>query len=243
MKIRDWSVTDLIAIVSAVALVVTVASQAYFYLRLNALWVMSILSPSVYFVEVIKVLCLTSILIVSVPIFEFIYNYLIQKFLGKRKIIYKGNSEEIKILLHKKRKKYVIGFTIFSIFCMLSIFGVLHELGLPVTEVILFWISFIFGLCLSLFTNNKLDIITRRITIVLIVIFVTALNAELKIAYLKFSPTVYLKNNTFDKSKKIRLLESYQDKVVTFEDQNSKLVIRVLKIDQVDRIEEYKEAN
>ena len=48
MKLKEFSLTDIIAVISTVALVVTMASQTYFYYKLDALWVMSILSPSVY---------------------------------------------------------------------------------------------------------------------------------------------------------------------------------------------------
>ena len=78
MKLKEFSLTDIIAVISTVALVVTMASQTYFYYKLDALWVMSILSPSVYFIEVMKVLLLTSILIVGVSIFETIYSFLLK---------------------------------------------------------------------------------------------------------------------------------------------------------------------
>lgn len=243
MKFKELSITDIMAVVSAVALIVTVASQTYFYYRINALWVMSILSPSIYFIEVINVLALSFILIVSVPLFESIYRLLIKWLIGKRKIVYKENTNEIKILLIKKRKKYVRYFTVFSIICLLSIFSIFRVLELPITLRIELFTFFIFGLCLSLFTNKELEVFTRRITLILIIICVTALNAEIKIAYLKYAPIVYLKNENYEHGNKNRLLQSYQDNVVIFEDQNSKLVVRVSKIDQVEKIEEYEVSN
>ena len=80
MKLKEFSLTDIIAVISAAALIVTMASQTYFYYKLDALWVMSILSPFVYFIEVMKVLLLTSILIVGVSIFETIYSFLLKIF-------------------------------------------------------------------------------------------------------------------------------------------------------------------
>ena len=82
MKLKEFSLTDIIAVISASALILTMASQTYFYYKLDALWVMSILSPSVYFIEVMKVLLLTSILIVGVSIFETIYSFLLKILIG-----------------------------------------------------------------------------------------------------------------------------------------------------------------
>ena len=235
MKLKEFSLTDIIAVISAAALVVTMASQTYFYYKLDALWVMSILSPSVYFIEVMKVLLLTSILIVGVSIFETIYSFLLKILIIKRKIPYKNNEKEINILLIKNKKSYIRGFTVFSILLLMIIFWGLSKLGIAVTNSIIYWTYFILGLSLALLTNKSLDLVTRRLTLILIVISVTALNAEIKISRLKNAPVVFVKESN---SKVVRatLVEAYQDKIIVANSKDLNGGLKILKLDQVEKI-------
>ena len=235
MKLKEFSLTDIIAVISAAALIVTMASQTYFYYKLDALWVMSILSPSVYFIEVMKVLLLTSILIVGVSIFETIYSFLLKILIIKRKIPYKNNEKEINILLIKNKKSYIRGFTVFSILLLMIIFGGVSKLGISVTNSIIYWTYFILGLSLALLTNKSLDLVTRRLTLILIVISVTALNAEIKISRLKNAPVVFIKESN---SKVVRatLVEAYQDKIIVANSKDLNGGLKILKLDQVEKI-------
>ncbi|MHC5170653.1 hypothetical protein ACVIAJ_09885 [Acinetobacter johnsonii] len=235
MKLKEFSLTDIIAVISAAALIVTMASQTYFYYKLDALWVMSILSPSVYFIEVMKVLLLTSILIVGVSIFETIYSFLLKILIIKRKIPYKNNGKEINTLLIKNKKSYIRGFTVFSILLLMIIFWGLSKLGISVTNSIIYWTYFILGLSLALLTNKSLDLVTRRLTLILIVISVTALNAEIKISRLKNAPVVFIKESN---SKVVRatLVEAYQDKIIVANSKDLNGGLKILKLDQVEKI-------
>lgn len=235
MKLKEFSLTDIIAVISTVALVVTMASQTYFYYKLDALWVMSILSPSVYFIEVMKVLLLTSILIVGVSIFETIYSFLLKILIIKRKIPYKNNEKEINILLIKNKKSYIRGFTVFSILLLMIIFWGLSKLGISVSNSIIYWTYFILGLSVALLTNKSLDLVTRRLTLILIVISVTALNAEIKISRLKNAPVVFVKESN---SKVVRatLVEAYQDKIIVANSKDLNGGLKILKLDQVEKI-------
>ncbi len=93
------------------------------------------------------------------------------------------------------------------------IFWGLSKLGISVTNSIIYWTYFILGLSLALLTNKSLDLVTRRLTLILIVISVTALNAEIKISRLKNAPVVFIKESN---SKVVRatLVEAYQDKII-----------------------------
>ena len=84
--------------------------------------------------------------------------------------------------LIKNKKSYIRGFTVFSILLLMIIFCGLSKLGISVTNSIIYWTYFILGLSLALLTNKSLDLVTRRLTLILIVISVTALNAEIKIS-------------------------------------------------------------
>ncbi|QCO22421.1 hypothetical protein C9E88_013450 [Acinetobacter cumulans] len=234
---KELTVSDLIALLSVFAVGLSVLSNAYFYYSLDALWIMSTLSPSVYFVEVFRVLFLVCLLIISAACFEWLYKILLKSLFRKRKIFYKNNEQEIKNLLAKKRKSFIRGYTVFSVLLMNLIFKVLENFGFIFTIQIYIWAFFIFGLSMALVTNHTLDLITKRITLALMVILVTALNAEIKIAYLSEAPTVYFKDNS-SRSQQAQLLEAYQDKIIVFRQAitGDDKVITILKIDQVERI-------
>ena len=112
MKIKDLSLTDYISGVSAIGLAISVISQSYFYFRLDALWVMSLISPTIYLFDVIKVIVFLLILVGGVIALEQFYRYLTKKFRHKKKIKY-VESKSIDDLLIKNRANYERNFYIF----------------------------------------------------------------------------------------------------------------------------------
>ena len=115
------------------------------------------------------------------------------------------------------------------------IFWGLSKLGISVTNSIIYWTYFILGLSLALFKNKSLDLLTRRLTLILIVISVTALNAEIKISRLKNAPVVFIKESN---SKVVRatLVEAYQDKIIVANSKDLNGGLKILKLDQVEKI-------
>ena len=115
------------------------------------------------------------------------------------------------------------------------IFWGLSKLGISVTNSIIYWTYFILGLSLALLTNKSLDLVTRRLTLILIVISVTALNAEIKISRLKNAPVVFIKESN---SKVVRatLVEAYQDKIIVANSKDLNGGLKILKLDQVEKI-------
>ena len=99
------------------------------------------------------------------------------------------------------------------------------------TEI--YWTYFILGL--ALLTNKSLDLVTRRLTLILIVISVTALNAEIKRSRLKNAPVVFVKESN---SKVVRatLVEAYQDKIIVANSKDLNGGLKILKLDQVEKI-------
>ncbi|OTG62743.1 hypothetical protein B9T29_05860 [Acinetobacter sp. ANC 3903] len=235
MKLKESSLTDFIAAISAVALVVTMASQTYFYYRLDALWLLSILPPSVFFLEVMRVLALTVILIAGALGAETIYKFVIKICIRKRKIIYKNNEKEIKILLDKKRKSFVLGYTIFSILLLYFILIGLRKFGFLITSQVMFWTAFTWGSLLKTVASRELDNVSRRISLIFVLICATALNAEIKIAYINNAPVILIKGENEVKSE-LKLLDMYQDKVIVFYRNNSKYEFNVLQSDQIEKI-------
>ena len=137
--------------------------------------------------------------------------------------------------LIKNKKSYIRGFTVFSILLLMIIFCGLSKLGISVTNSIIYWTYFILGLSLALLTNKSLDLVTRRLTLILIVISVTALNAEIKRSRLKNAPVVFVKESN---SKVVRatLVEAYQDKIIVANSKDLNGGLKILKLDQVEKI-------
>ena len=65
MSNKKLSVADFITIVTAISVAITAVTQAYFYFRLDALWLMPLINPSIYFLEVVKVFLF--LLIIRLP--------------------------------------------------------------------------------------------------------------------------------------------------------------------------------
>lgn len=76
---KELSITELFGVLSVVALSISVFSNAFFYYSLDAVWVMSILSPTFYIFEILKVLLLMSGVIVLVIFLMETFKWLIKK--------------------------------------------------------------------------------------------------------------------------------------------------------------------
>ncbi|MDD0802097.1 hypothetical protein N5E66_15495 [Acinetobacter johnsonii] len=235
MKFKESSLTDIIAAISAVALVVTMASQTYFYYRLDALWLLSILPPSVFFIEVLRVLALVVILILGAFASEAIYKLIIKLCMKKRKILYKDNADAIKNLLDKKRKSFVRGYAVFSIVLLYFVLVAFQKFGFLITTEVMFWTAFTWGSLLKTVSSKELNNITRRVSLVFILICTTALNAEIKIAYINTAPIVFMKSEKGERNE-VKLLDMYQDKVIVFYQNDSKYEFNVLQSDQIEKI-------
>lgn len=235
MKFKESSLTDIIAAISAAALVVTMVSQTYFYYRLDALWLLSILPPSVFFLEVLRVLALVVILILGALGSEVIYKFILNICLRKRKIIYKNNEDSIKKLLDKKRKSFVRGYSIFSIILLYCVFIIFQKFGFLLTNEVMFWTAFTWGALLKIVSDKELSMFTKRTSLISVLICATVLNAEIKIAYINKAPIVYIKNEDQEENE-ARLLDMYQDKVIVFYQDDSKYEFSVLQSDQIEKI-------
>lgn len=76
---KELSLTELFGALSVIALSISVISNAYFYYSLDAMWVMSILSPAFYISEIIKVLALIFAPIALVGMLMDLYAFLLRK--------------------------------------------------------------------------------------------------------------------------------------------------------------------
>lgn len=111
---KELSITELFGILSVVALSISVISNAFFYYSLDALWVMSILSPTFYVFEIIKVATITASAILAVGGLMNLYKFLLKKSrLLRPKVRYKihANSDNLalKMSLRCAEKNLLFG--------------------------------------------------------------------------------------------------------------------------------------
>ena len=70
---KEFSISELFGILSVVALTISVLANTYFYYSLDAIWVMSVLSPTFYVMDIIKVITALSVVIFFNAFFVFYY--------------------------------------------------------------------------------------------------------------------------------------------------------------------------
>ena len=86
MQVGSRSLTDVMTFVSGAALAICMLSQTFFYWRLDAIWVMSLISPSIYLIELFKVFSTVICVIFFGIIVSEIYKNLLSKYWFKEKI-------------------------------------------------------------------------------------------------------------------------------------------------------------
>ena len=112
MKFKELNITEFVSLLTIVALSICVISQTYFYYRLDALWVMSLIPPSIYLFDIIKVIVFILLNLIMVMSLEALYLKITKKFRHGKRIKYK-NDEDISKLLIENRKLYERNFQIF----------------------------------------------------------------------------------------------------------------------------------
>ena len=247
MKLKELSFTDLIAIFSAISITVTFISQTYFYYRLDALWLMAVITPSAYILEVIKVFLILFLLLIYILILKAFYDYLFKKILSKNKVnLSMINSLDIQVLLSKNRKKYERNFIIFV--CILTEIIALILIFLRVIDPTKSYaIPIIIGACIgaviSLILARNLEKSLKFSIWGIVIILVSLLNAEFKYNQLNSLETVYL---TDEKSEfnKAKLVEISSDKAILLKrDIKTKLEIKIVPIDDIEKIVVEKRSN
>ena len=70
MQLKEISITEIMGLLSFVGIAISVIAQTYFYLRLDAIWVMSIISPTIYLLDIIKVIVCLLVIMGSIDLFH-----------------------------------------------------------------------------------------------------------------------------------------------------------------------------
>lgn len=154
MKIKDLSITEITTVITGIGLTINVIAQTYFYIRIDALWIMSIISPSIYILDVFKIIILFLILFGIFLSFETLYRQVTKKFRLKTKILYSAElKENIENILIENRKKYERIFKIIVFLIIWLICYLFTDLELKTTYRFLC----ITGLCIGIFLILTLD--------------------------------------------------------------------------------------
>lgn len=249
MKLKELSFTDLIAIFSAISITITFISQTYFYFRLDSLWLMSVITPSAYILEVIKVFLILFLLLTYILVLKDLYDYLFRKIFSKKKVkLTNKNSLEIRELLLKDRKKYESYLTIWvCVFTGGIVFTLLYlrVLDLSKSYAIPLLIGFCVGSVLSLIFARNLEKSIKLSIWGIVIILVSLLNAEFKYNQLDNLETIYVKDHQSEFNK-AKLLEISSDKAILLKRDkktNMEMEIKIVPIDSIEKIVVKKSPN
>ena len=247
MKLKELSLTDLIAFFSAISITVTFTSQTYFYYRLDSLWLMAVITPSSYILEVIKVFLILFVLLIYILILKAFYDYSFKKKLTKKKVkLTSNNSLKIREILLKDRKKYESYLTIWvCIFTGGIVFTLLFFRVIDSSKSLI--IPLLIGACvggvLSLIFSKNLDKSIKFSIWGIVIILVSLLNAEFKYNQLNRLETVYLTDEKSDFNK-AKLVEISSDKAILLKrDIKTNIEIKIVPIDDIEKIVVEKRSN
>src|SRR5690606_23842416 len=118
MILKEVTVTEALSFFSAFALIISLINQTYFYYRLDAMWVMSLISPTIYLFDIFKVIATLLILIGVMTLLDFLYKNITKKIIYKKRIIFRQGDDLSKLLI-EKRKEYERNFIIFILLILI----------------------------------------------------------------------------------------------------------------------------
>jgi hypothetical protein len=236
---KELSITELFGVLSVIALSISVLSNAFFYFSLDALWVMSVLSPTFYIFEIIKVIVIMFSAIAVVGGLLDIYKYVLKKCqLLKPKARYKFNTHcdnsEFRQLIKRGERRFELGQI-----CFVVILTTLGSIILFHFRIIGFvsvlWCAILVGSILAVLTDKEVhkDKSLKIVILTIIALFATCFSAQLKLNSIQNAPIAFLKSP--DKNKWY-VLDGFQDKVILLSQEKNKSNIKVVKFEEIDRI-------
>ncbi|MDY6455970.1 hypothetical protein [Acinetobacter faecalis] len=237
MKIKDLSITEITTVITGIGLTINVIAQTYFYIRIDALWIMSIISPSIYILDVFKIIILFLILFGIFLSFETLYRQVTKKFRLKTKILYSAElKENIENILIENRKKYERIFKIIVFLIIWLICYLFTDLELKTTYRFLC----ITGLCIGIFLILTLDKtltknFKRSLLGVLLVLGAIGLG-ELKFIQIDKLPIVILKDQKSDFQKSQLLEISKTEAILLKQDKKGSNSFKIITSNQIDKI-------
>lgn len=236
---KELSITELLGILSVISLSVSVLSNAFFYFSLDALWVMSVLSPTFYIFEIIKVTVILFAAIAVVGGLIALYKFLLKKWqILKPKARYRlnihGDNSELKRSVKSSEKRFEIGQIVFiTIVTTIGVVTLFHFKWIGYTSVL--WCAVLVGSILAFLTDKEIhkDQSLKIVVFTIIALFATCYSAQLKLNGIQNSPIAFLKSS--DKNTWY-VLDGFQDKVILLNQAKNKSNIKVVKFEEIDRI-------
>jgi MFS family permease len=241
MNDKKLSITDFFAIITAISVTITAATQTYFYFRLDALWLMPLINPSIYLIEVIKVFLFLLCVLLITAVLGGMYAWLTKKIRHKKKIkISELDAKALTKLLDKNRKLYKRNFTRFymGIFAILSfalIFIFKHSYLLITPLLSGGILGAALGCVLTIFLEKDLSRELKFVLLVACIIFISFFNAEMKYSLLKFAPNVHLLNDKHDFNG-TKLIEISQGKVILLKRQQQSNEFTIVDTNEIKKI-------
>ena len=223
-----------------IALCISVSFNAFFYYFLDALWVVSTLSPSIYIAEIFKVLGVLLMSIVTVGLlmdgYDLFFRCLI-KLKGKSRLKLYSDPSRNKVILTKIKtfnQRYVFWQNVFvTLTTILILMFLVHFKIFSATS--LFFFSIIIGLVLAIFNHQELK---KDRSLKFFVFFILTFACTFYAAYMKCEsidhlPQAILKNDKTNQHWQV--LNGGQDKMILLQ-RDSNDTIKVVKFDEIDRI-------
>lgn len=236
MKVKELSIGEIVTILTGIGLSISVIAQSYFYFRLNSIWVMSLISPTIYLLDVIKVISILLTLLIGILGIEIAYRKCTKKIRVRKRIVYR-QGDDILDYLNKNRIKYEITFRVFliAVLAMVIIF-LLPTLNFKANLVF----YFIFGICLGtvlmLVLEKSLSRKFRLFTTLFLLVISSILYGEYKFIKLENLPQIIQKNHS-TLNNRLYLLEISRTNAVLLErSENGANSFKIVDLNQIDTI-------
>lgn len=238
MKLKEFSVAEIITILTTIGLSISVIAQSYFYFRLNAIWVMSLISPTIYLLDVIKVISILLILVMGVSWIEIAYRKCTKSYRLRKKVVYR-QGDHIQDFLNKNRIKYEIAFRMFLVILLgIVIIFIFPTLNFKPNLVFCFILGITLGTVLLLVLEKSISRRFRQFTALFLLITSSILYGEYKFIKLENLPQVTYKENNKINNKFYLLEISKTNAVIVDWSENGTNSFKIVDLNQIDTISE-----
>jgi hypothetical protein len=236
MILKEVTVTEALSFLSAFALMISLINQTYFYYRLDAMWVMSLLSPTIYLFDIFNIISILLILISIMALLNFIYKKIISKNIYKKRIIFR-QGDDLSKLLNENRKKYERNFIIFIMLILMILITCASYMGFK-ASIYFFGISgVLLGISIVLVMDNSISRRIRLFVSAFLLIIASILHGEYRYINFQDAPNVGIKHEK-NTSTNYKLLGIGKDKaILSISDGDSNHSFKIIDLNQIDKIE------
>jgi len=235
MQLKEISITEIMGLLSFVGIAISVIAQTYFYLRLDAIWVMSIISPTIYLLDIIKVIVCLLVIMGSIITLESFYRKVTKKIRLREKIVYIENQKTHNLLVNN-RKKYERNFQFLIFLIIWGICFLLSDFKIKSTYIFFVIIGMFFGVVLFLALDKSLSKTIRKIILGLLLVIGAIGLGEFKYTKIPELPFVLLDNkkSEFNKTKLLEI--SKTEAILLKKDKNGAFSFKIVQVNQIDKI-------